>query len=104
MLLDLLVMLQQKMLYTCCKCTSSVHQMFCLCSSFVQSVILIFDTDTRSTLLLLFVFFLLYCCSRHGMGLSTGIDLNKLVTTGNWICNKLQSRRNGSKVALAMLG
>ena len=38
------------------------------------------------------------------MGLSTGIDLNKLVKTGNWICNKLQSRRNGSKVALAMLG
>jgi len=36
----------------------------------------------------------------HGLGLSTGIDLEKLITAGNYICNKL-NRQNGSKVALA---
>ncbi len=36
----------------------------------------------------------------HGLGLSTGVDLEKLITAGNYICNKL-NRQNGSKVALA---
>ena len=36
----------------------------------------------------------------NGLGLSTGIDLEKLIDAGNYICNKL-SRQNGSKVALA---
>ena len=44
-----------------------------------------------------------YSIPRHGMGLSTGVNLDELVTTGDWICSKLQQRTNGSKVALAML-
>ena len=36
----------------------------------------------------------------HGLGLSTGVDLNKLIAAGNYICNKL-NKQNGSKVALA---
>ena len=37
----------------------------------------------------------------HGMGLHTGIDLERLVDTSQWICHQLQ-RRNQSRVALAM--
>lgn len=39
----------------------------------------------------------------HGLGLSTGIDIYKIVTTGDWIC-KLMNRKNQSKVANALLG
>jgi hydroxymethylglutaryl-CoA lyase len=37
----------------------------------------------------------------HGLGLTTGIDLAKLVDTGNWISEQLQ-RNNNSKVGLAL--
>jgi hydroxymethylglutaryl-CoA lyase len=37
----------------------------------------------------------------HGLGLTTGIDLDKLVDTGNWISEQLQ-RNNNSKVGLAL--
>jgi hypothetical protein len=40
---------------------------------------------------------------RQGMGLSTGLDLDQLVTVGDWICRRLSNRANGSKVARAML-
>ena len=36
----------------------------------------------------------------HGLGLSTGIDLDTLIATGRWICAHL-GRANGSKVGLA---
>ena len=36
----------------------------------------------------------------HGLGLSTGIDLEKLINAGKFICDRL-NRHNGSKVALA---
>lgn len=39
----------------------------------------------------------------HGMGLNTGIDLQKLVHAGQKIC-KVLGRENGSKVAKALLG
>ncbi len=38
----------------------------------------------------------------HGLGLSTGVDIYKIVTTGDWIC-KLMGRKNQSKVANALL-
>lgn len=37
----------------------------------------------------------------NGMGISTGVDLQQLVTTGQWIC-QLLGRENGSKVARAL--
>ena len=36
-----------------------------------------------------------------GMGVSTGVDLEQLVTTGQWIC-RLLGRENGSRVGRAM--
>jgi hydroxymethylglutaryl-CoA lyase len=36
----------------------------------------------------------------HGMGIETGIDLDKLVATGRWLSGVL-SRENGSKVGKA---
>ena len=36
----------------------------------------------------------------HGLGVNTGVNLEKLIAAGNYICNKL-NRQNGSKVALA---
>lgn len=44
---------------------------------------------------------IVYLCD--GLNLSTGIDLNKLIETGNWICSKLKLR-NDSKVAQANRG
>jgi hypothetical protein len=38
----------------------------------------------------------------HGMGIRTGTDLDGLVTTGDFICQKL-GRANQSKVAVARL-
>jgi hydroxymethylglutaryl-CoA lyase len=38
----------------------------------------------------------------HGLGLSTGIDIYKIVTAGDWIC-KLIGKKNQSKVANALL-
>lgn len=37
----------------------------------------------------------------HGMGISTGVDLQQLVATGRWIC-QLLGRENGSRVGRAM--
>ncbi|MBY4675067.1 hydroxymethylglutaryl-CoA lyase [Marinobacterium arenosum] len=37
----------------------------------------------------------------NGLGIESGVDLNKLVATGHWITGQL-GRGNGSKVALAM--
>lgn len=37
----------------------------------------------------------------NGLGISTGVDLNKLVATGGWISNQLK-RHNGSKVGQAL--
>ena len=37
----------------------------------------------------------------NGLGISTGVDLNKLVATGEWISNQLK-RHNGSKVGQAL--
>lgn len=37
----------------------------------------------------------------NGLGIETGIDLNKLVATSHWIAGQL-GRSNGSKVALAI--
>ena len=39
----------------------------------------------------------------NGLGIKTGVDLNKLVTTGEWISAQL-SRNNGSKVGQALGG
>lgn len=39
----------------------------------------------------------------HGMGLRTGIDLDRLVDTSHWICSQL-GRPNHSRVALARAG
>lgn len=39
----------------------------------------------------------------NGLGIETGVDLNKLVATGNWICGQL-NRHNGSKVGQALGG
>ncbi|MDO9521473.1 MAG: hydroxymethylglutaryl-CoA lyase [Pseudohongiella sp.] len=39
----------------------------------------------------------------HGMGLDTGIDLDRLIDTSYWICTQL-GRRNMSRVALARAG
>ncbi|MEP4468460.1 hydroxymethylglutaryl-CoA lyase, partial [Marinobacter alexandrii] len=39
----------------------------------------------------------------QGLGIETGVDLNKLVTTGNWISGQLH-RHNGSKVGQALGG
>ncbi len=36
----------------------------------------------------------------HGMGYQTGIDLDKMIETSHWICEKIQ-RTNNSKVSLA---
>ncbi len=36
----------------------------------------------------------------HGLGIYTGIDLNRLVSAGNWICKRL-NKENKSKVAQA---
>jgi len=36
----------------------------------------------------------------HGMGIATGIDLDKLIATGRWLSARL-ARNNGSKVGLA---
>lgn len=37
----------------------------------------------------------------HGMGISTGVDLQQLVAAGRWIC-ELLGRENGSRVGRAM--
>ena len=37
----------------------------------------------------------------NGLGISSGVDLNKLVATGEWISNQLK-RHNGSKVGQAL--
>ncbi|MFP3979255.1 hydroxymethylglutaryl-CoA lyase [Marinobacter sp. KMM 10035] len=37
----------------------------------------------------------------NGLGISTGVDLDKLVATGTWISNQL-NRKNGSKVGQAL--
>ncbi len=39
----------------------------------------------------------------NGLGISTGVDLNKLVATGDWISSQLK-RHNGSKVGQALGG
>ncbi|WP_372966466.1 hydroxymethylglutaryl-CoA lyase [Marinobacter sp.] len=39
----------------------------------------------------------------NGLGIESGIDLNKLVATGHWICQQLK-RHNGSKTGLALRG
>lgn len=39
----------------------------------------------------------------NGLGIETGVDLDKLVATGDWICGQL-SRHNGSKVGQALGG
>tara|TARA_Y100000589_G_scaffold234209_1_gene221628 strand:- start:1783 stop:2505 length:723 start_codon:yes stop_codon:yes gene_type:complete len=39
----------------------------------------------------------------NGLGIETGVDLEKLVATGGWICGQLK-RHNGSKVGQAMSG
>ncbi|QSP93330.1 hydroxymethylglutaryl-CoA lyase [Marinobacter salinisoli] len=39
----------------------------------------------------------------QGLGIETGVDLDKLVATGNWICGQL-NRHNGSKVGQALGG
>src|SRR5690606_18255955 len=39
----------------------------------------------------------------HGMGLHTGIDLDRLVDTSHWICSEL-GQHNRSRVAVAMAG
>lgn len=39
----------------------------------------------------------------NGLGIDTGVDLNKLVKTGDWICAQLK-RHNGSKVGQALGG
>ncbi len=39
----------------------------------------------------------------NGLGIRTGVDLDKLVTTGEWISNQLE-RHNGSKVGQALGG
>ena len=39
----------------------------------------------------------------HGMGLHTGIDLDRLVDTSHWICSEL-GQHNRSRVAIAMAG
>lgn len=36
----------------------------------------------------------------HGMNIETGVDLDAVIKTGNWICEKI-GRKNHSKVALA---
>ena len=38
----------------------------------------------------------------NGMGLKTGVDLEKLVQVGDWISHVL-NRKNGSKVGLALI-
>ena len=39
----------------------------------------------------------------NGLGIVTGVDLEKLVATGDWICDQL-NRHNGSKVGQALGG
>eukprot|EP00163_Fabomonas_tropica_P000562 TRINITY_DN10367_c0_g3_i1.p1 TRINITY_DN10367_c0_g3~~TRINITY_DN10367_c0_g3_i1.p1 ORF type:complete len:303 (+),score=38.12 TRINITY_DN10367_c0_g3_i1:135-1043(+) len=39
----------------------------------------------------------------NGLGIKTGVDLDKLVATGDWICGQL-NRHNGSKVGQALGG
>ena len=39
----------------------------------------------------------------NGLGIETGVDLEKLVATGDWICGQL-NRANGSKVGQALGG
>lgn len=39
----------------------------------------------------------------NGLGIDTGVDLEKLVATGDWICRQL-NRHNGSKVGQALGG
>src|SRR5690554_6354365 len=39
----------------------------------------------------------------NGLGIETGVDLERLVATGGWICGQLK-RQNGSKVGQAMGG
>jgi len=39
----------------------------------------------------------------NGLGIKTGVDLEKLVATGDWICGQL-NRHNGSKVGQALGG
>ncbi len=39
----------------------------------------------------------------NGLGIETGVDLEKLVATGHWICEQL-GRSNGSKVGQALAG
>jgi hydroxymethylglutaryl-CoA lyase len=38
----------------------------------------------------------------HGLGMETGVDLQKLVDVGDYISTELE-RQNGSKTALALL-
>lgn len=47
----------------------------------------------------------LHTCKRNGMNIDTGIDLEKLVDAGTYICNVLeQPRRSKAGVALAAGG
>ncbi|TNE94775.1 MAG: hydroxymethylglutaryl-CoA lyase [Gammaproteobacteria bacterium] len=39
----------------------------------------------------------------NGLGIKTGVDLDKLVATGDWVCGQL-NRHNGSKVGQALGG
>jgi len=39
----------------------------------------------------------------NGLGIGTGVDLKKLIETGEWISQQL-GRKNGSKVGQAMSG
>ena len=39
----------------------------------------------------------------NGLGIETGVDLEKLAATGHWICKQL-NRNNGSKVGQALAG
>jgi len=39
----------------------------------------------------------------NGLGIETGVDLDRLVATGHWVCKQL-NRNNGSKVGLAQAG
>jgi hypothetical protein len=60
------------------------------------------DRCCRFLGLLYFLMSLIFWCTRHGMGFSTGIDLDDLVDVGEYICGVL-SRPTQSKVARAIL-
>jgi hypothetical protein len=76
-------MLLQKMLYICCE----------------------FFFSEKKGVFVVFVESLTWCLAnleRNGMGLSTGIDLDTLVDTGDFICTVLD-RKTESKVARALM-